>query len=187
MLATSCYDLEGYRVVAYRGVVWGAAVRIPTIAESFMGRLKYLIGGKISSFIRMSKHAHEEAYKDMLERAQRRGANAVLRTRFDVSMIVPKLSASEIICYGTAVIVEPIDPNWQREALDRFLQKQEVDAGSIPQASEPINQQYAAERNWQQGVEANKPQPQKPQQPLDPYRNKQPLKSKKRRNDGVKG
>lgn len=109
MLATSCYEFEGYRVVAYRGVVCGSAVRTPTIAESFLGRIKYLIGGKITSFIQMSEHAHQEAYKDMLLRAKKRGANAVLRTRYDTAMIVPKLSASEVICYGTAVVVERLD------------------------------------------------------------------------------
>jgi uncharacterized protein YbjQ (UPF0145 family) len=106
MLATSCYELDGFKIVGYRGVVCGSAVRTPTIAESFSGRIKYLIGGKITSFANMSENAHQEAYRDMLIRAKAKGANAVIRTRYETNMIVPKFSASEVICYGTAVVVE---------------------------------------------------------------------------------
>lgn len=106
MLATSCYDLDGYHIIGYRGVVCGAAVRTPTITEHFFGRLKYMLGGQITSFKQMSRNAHQEAYVDMLARAKQLGANAVVRVRYETSMIVPRLSASEVVCYGTAVVVE---------------------------------------------------------------------------------
>ena len=117
MLATSCYELEGYHIVGYRGIVCGSAVRTPTISEHFLGRLKYILGGQITSFKRMSRTAHQDAYMDMLSKAKQAGANAVVRVRYETSMIVPKLSASEVVCYGTAVVVERAVENHSEKNL----------------------------------------------------------------------
>ena len=106
MISTTADKFEGLRVTAYRGVVYGVAVRTPTISQSFSGRLRYLIGGEIESYSDMSEESHEFAYREMLERAKKKGANAVLKVRYESSLIVPKHSASEVLCYGTAVIVE---------------------------------------------------------------------------------
>jgi len=116
ILATTCFSLEGFSIVRYRGVVCGSAVRTPTIAESIFGRLKHMLGGRITSFAHMSDSSHSEAYQDMLRRAKALGANAVIRVRYETAMIVPKLSASEVVCYGTAIIAKRIEQNTENSS-----------------------------------------------------------------------
>ena len=44
----------------------------------------------------------------MLQHAQAVGANALVGVRYDASEVASKSSATEVLCYGTAVIIEPI-------------------------------------------------------------------------------
>jgi uncharacterized protein YbjQ (UPF0145 family) len=48
--------------------------------------------------------AREEAINRMMEQAEGMGANAILDTRFVTSMVMS--GASELLVYGTAVLVE---------------------------------------------------------------------------------
>jgi uncharacterized protein YbjQ (UPF0145 family) len=52
----------------------------------------------------MMAESREQAIDRMIEDAKRMGANAVVNVRFATSMIMQM--ASEILVYGTAVIVE---------------------------------------------------------------------------------
>ena len=44
----------------------------------------------------------------MIEHAQELGANAIVVTRYDASEVVSKGSATEVLCYGTAVVIHKI-------------------------------------------------------------------------------
>ena len=44
----------------------------------------------------------------MVDHARQLGANAVVGLRFDASEVASKFSATEVLCYGTAVVIEPI-------------------------------------------------------------------------------
>lgn len=108
MILTTTSVLEGYKIVEYLGMVKGVIVRSPTISESFFAGLKTLVGGKIGSLINMCDKAREQALEEAVKEARERGANAVIGIDFDSSDINFKgESATEIICYGTAVIIEP--------------------------------------------------------------------------------
>ena len=50
---TTTFDIEGHRIVEYKGVVRGIIVRSPTIAQGIAGGLKSIIGGKIGAFTNM--------------------------------------------------------------------------------------------------------------------------------------
>ncbi len=109
MITTTGYHFEGYRISQYLGIVYGVSVLTPTIAQGFLARLKYIIGGEIGSFTDVSEDGYQDAYRDMIQRAKSKKANAVLNVKFDRAILVPKYSASEVICYGTAVTVEESD------------------------------------------------------------------------------
>jgi uncharacterized protein YbjQ (UPF0145 family) len=104
---TTTFTIEGYRIVQYLGVVRGLIVRAPTIAQGILGGLKSIIGGNIGAYTEMCEQTREQAYQLLIEHAQSIGANAVLGFRYDASEISGKnASATEVLCYGTAVIVE---------------------------------------------------------------------------------
>jgi uncharacterized protein YbjQ (UPF0145 family) len=108
MHVTTTYSFDGYRIVDYRGIVRGIIVRAPTIAQGFFGGLKSIIGGHIGAYTEMCEQARQQAFDLLLEHAQAVGANAVVGLRYDASEIGSKnTSATEVLCYGTAVVIEP--------------------------------------------------------------------------------
>ncbi|MCC6486705.1 MAG: YbjQ family protein [Candidatus Hydrogenedentes bacterium] len=107
MQVTTTFTIEGYRITEYKGVVRGIIVRSPTIAQGIVGGLKNIIGGQIGAYTEMCEQARRQAYERCLEHAQEMGANAIVGLRYDASEVVSSGSATEVLCYGTAVVIEP--------------------------------------------------------------------------------
>ncbi len=107
MHVTTTFNFEGYRIREYKGVVRGLIVRAPTIIQGFVGGLKNIIGGRIGAYAEMCEQARQQAFDLMVEHAQQMGANAIVGFRYDASEVVSKGSATEVLCYGTAVVIEP--------------------------------------------------------------------------------
>src|SRR5262245_41132096 len=105
MFVTTTFTIEGYDIVEYKGVVRGIIVRAPTIAQGIIGGLKNIIGGHIGAYTEKCEQAREQAYELLLQHAAQIGANAVVGMRYDASEVVSKGSATEVLCYGTAVVV----------------------------------------------------------------------------------
>jgi len=105
---TTTFTLEGYRIKQYLGVVRGIIVRAPTISQGILGGLKSIIGGNIGSYTTMCEQTRQQAYDLLLDHARALGANAIVGMRYDASEIGARGgSATEVLCYGTAVIIEP--------------------------------------------------------------------------------
>jgi uncharacterized protein YbjQ (UPF0145 family) len=104
---TTTFTLEGYRVTKYLGVVRGIIVRAPTISQGIFGGLKSIIGGRIGAYTEMCEQARQQAYDLMLDHARAMGANAILGFHYDASDVGGQGRATEVLCYGTAVVVEP--------------------------------------------------------------------------------
>jgi uncharacterized protein YbjQ (UPF0145 family) len=110
MPVTTTFSIDGYRIVDYKGVVRGIIVRAPTIIQGFLGGLKNIVGGQIGAYTEMCEQARQQAYDLMLEHARAMGANAIVGMRYDASEVVSKGSATEVLCYGTAVVIAPLAP-----------------------------------------------------------------------------
>ena len=106
MMVTTTFSFEGYRVKEYKGIVRGITVRSPTITQGILGGLKNIIGGQIGAYTEMCEQARQHAYDLMLQHAGELGANAIVGTHYDASEVVSSGSATEVLCYGTAVVVE---------------------------------------------------------------------------------
>jgi len=105
---TTTFTVEGYRIAKYLGVVRGIIVRAPTIKQGFFGGLKSIIGGRIGAYTEMCEQARQQAFELMIDHAVALGANAVVGLRYDASDISGRTSAAtEVLCYGTAVVIEP--------------------------------------------------------------------------------
>ncbi|OGT38549.1 MAG: hypothetical protein A3F11_04655 [Gammaproteobacteria bacterium RIFCSPHIGHO2_12_FULL_37_14] len=109
IIITTTFDIQGYRIVEYRGIVRGLIVRSPTIVQGWMGGLKNLVGGNIGAFTKMCETARKQAFDSLIEHGKELGANAIVGMRYDASQIAAeRFSATEILCYGTAVIIEQL-------------------------------------------------------------------------------
>lgn len=108
MPVTTTFTIEGFRIKAYLGVVRGLVVRAPTISQGILGGLKSIIGGNIGAYTEMCEQTRQQAYDLLIDHAQAVGANAIVGLRYDASEIGGKAaSATEVLCYGTAVLIEP--------------------------------------------------------------------------------
>jgi uncharacterized protein YbjQ (UPF0145 family) len=103
MHVTTTFEIEGFRIQEYKGLVRGIVVRSPTIPQGIVGGLKNLVGGKIGAYTEMCEQTRDQAYREMMKHAEGLGANAIVGIRYDASEVVTQ--ATEVLCYGTAVTV----------------------------------------------------------------------------------
>ncbi|MBS1991348.1 MAG: YbjQ family protein [Cyanobacteria bacterium SZAS LIN-3] len=108
ILATTTPQIDGYHVSRYFGVVRGVKVFQPTIGQNFRASLKGIVGGSIGAYSEMCERARQEAFDQLMARSSALGANAVVGLRFDSSSFSLGGSemGTEVICYGTAVLLE---------------------------------------------------------------------------------
>ena len=100
---TTTFNFEGHEIVEYKGVVRGIVVRAPTIVQGIMGGIKTIVGGKIGAYTEMCEQTRQDAYSHLLEHAEQLGANAIVGFHYDSSDL--KDGATEVLCYGTAVVI----------------------------------------------------------------------------------
>jgi uncharacterized protein YbjQ (UPF0145 family) len=104
-LTTTAFDVPGHRVTRNLGVVRGIVVRSRSIFGTIGGALQTLVGGNITLFTELCEKTRSDAYEMMLRHAEQLGANAVIGIRYDATEVMQ--SVSEVLCYGTAVVVQP--------------------------------------------------------------------------------
>jgi len=105
MNTTTAFELPGFRITRSLGVVRGITVRTRSLPLSVLGGLRTLFGGRVGIFSDLCETAREESFQLMLAHARKTGANAVIGIRYDTG---PMVGAAEVLCYGTAVVAEPI-------------------------------------------------------------------------------
>jgi uncharacterized protein YbjQ (UPF0145 family) len=108
MQATTTFTIEGYRITEYKGLVRGIVVRAPTIGQGIVGGLKSIVGGQIGAYTEMCEQTREQAYEALMEHAKALGANAVVGLRYESSEVGRQSGATEVLCYGTAVVVQHV-------------------------------------------------------------------------------
>lgn len=104
-MVTQAFELPGYKVIKSLGVVRGIIVRSRSIVGNFAAGIQTIFGGNITIYTELCEKAREEAYVQMMEHAFEVGGNALIGVRYDATEISDGIS--EVLCYGTAVVVEP--------------------------------------------------------------------------------
>ena len=105
-MTTTAFSLDNYRVVESLGVVLGITVRSRSLFGFIGASLETLGGGRITRFVQLCERARAEAFELMMEHAEQSGGNAVIAIKYDATEVMQ--GVSEVLCYGTAVVVEPI-------------------------------------------------------------------------------
>ena len=106
-MATTTFGFEGFEVVRYLGIARGITVRSRSVFGAMAAGIQMLFGGQIVMFTMLCEKAREEAFEVMMAHAHRMGANAVIGMRYDATELAS--GVAEVICYGTAVVVEPLE------------------------------------------------------------------------------
>lgn len=106
-MVTTAFELEGFRIVRHLGVVRGITVRSRSVFGTIGAGLQTLVGGNISIFTKLCEQTRAEAFEIMIQHASEIGANAIIGARYDANEIMN--GVTEVLAYGTAVVVEPID------------------------------------------------------------------------------
>ena len=105
MIVVTTPYLSGHRVAEAKGMVFGLVVRSRGLGGNLMAQVRSLGGGEIHEYTSLLEDTRRQALDRMVENATLVGANAVISFRFDSSELGS--SMSEIVAYGTAVVVEP--------------------------------------------------------------------------------
>lgn len=105
MLVATTETVPGYRRTKTVGQCFGVVVRSRGIGGNVLAGLRSIVGGEIHEYTQLLEEARRQAIDRMVANATAMGANAVLMMRFDSSEIGQMMS--EIVAYGTAVVLEP--------------------------------------------------------------------------------
>lgn len=97
--------VPGMKLTKICGLVQGSTVRAKHVGRDIMAGLKSIVGGELKGYTELLNEARNQAMQRMMDTATRIGANAILNVRYETNSITQ--GASEIFCYGTAVVLEP--------------------------------------------------------------------------------
>ena len=112
-MVTTAFELPGFRIVQNLGVVRGIVVRSRNIFVNIGAAFQSMVGGNIVAWTRLCEQTRAEAFDIMIQHATELGANAIIGARYDATEI--SSMATEVLAYGTAMIVEPIEKDSYRQ------------------------------------------------------------------------
>jgi uncharacterized protein YbjQ (UPF0145 family) len=104
-MVTTAFELDNFRITQNLGVVRGITVRSRSIIGTLGATLQTIVGGNISLLTELCERARGDAFEIMIQHASQLGANAIIGARYDATEVMQ--GVTEVLAYGTAVIVEP--------------------------------------------------------------------------------
>jgi uncharacterized protein YbjQ (UPF0145 family) len=105
MIVSTTPFIAAHRVTETKGQAFGLVVRSRGLAGNISASLRSLVGGEIHEYTELLEDTRRQALDRLVANASLMGANAVISMRFDSSEL--NNSMSEIVAYGTAVVIEP--------------------------------------------------------------------------------
>ena len=107
-MVTTALELPNYRIVQNLGVVRGIVVRSRNIFATIGASLQTIVGGNITVWTSLCEQTRADAFDIMIQHSTEVGANAIVAARYDTTELMQ--GVTEVLAYGTAVIVEPLNP-----------------------------------------------------------------------------
>jgi len=97
--------VSGYRVTRVIGATFGLIVRSRGLGQNIAAYFRSWAGGEIRLYTQLLEQVRHQAIGRLCDHARSLGANAVVSVGFDTSEMMG--SMTEVLAYGTAVVVEP--------------------------------------------------------------------------------
>jgi uncharacterized protein YbjQ (UPF0145 family) len=106
-MVTTAFELPGFHVKQNLGVVRGIVVRSRNLFVNIGAIFNSMVGGNITAWTNLCETTRRDAFEIMIQHATELGANAIIGARYDATEVAQ--GATEVLCYRTAVIVEPLE------------------------------------------------------------------------------
>ena len=105
MILSTTPTIEGRPIREYKGVVTGETIIGANIFKDFFAGIRDIVGGRADSYEKVLREAKDSSLKEMMERAQVMGANAVVGIDIDYETVGGKGSMLMVATSGTAVVI----------------------------------------------------------------------------------
>ena len=103
-LITTSDQVAEKKIIKTLGYVKGSSARARNAAADVFASIKNIIGGEVEEYSRLLQQTRDQAVERMITDAKDKGANAIICFRIQSSTIAQ--GASEVVAYGTGVILE---------------------------------------------------------------------------------
>jgi uncharacterized protein YbjQ (UPF0145 family) len=103
MIVTTTPSIEGKKILEYRGIVAGEAIMGANIVRDLFASITDLVGGRSGAYEEKLIEAREIAIREMVQEADKLGANAVVGVDLDYEVI--REGMLMVTASGTAVVV----------------------------------------------------------------------------------
>jgi uncharacterized protein YbjQ (UPF0145 family) len=97
--------VSGYHVTRVIGATFGLIVRSRGLGQNIWAFFRAWGGGEIKVYTQLLEQVRHQAMERLADHARSLGANAVVAVGFDTSEMGTAMT--EVLAYGTAVVVEP--------------------------------------------------------------------------------
>ena len=77
MLVTTTHNVEGKRILEYKGLVAGEAILGANLFRDLFASIRDIVGGRAGSYEKVLNDARQTAVGEMTDKAEQLGANAV--------------------------------------------------------------------------------------------------------------
>lgn len=106
MLVTTTPSVEGRKIREYKGIVFGGVVSGVDFIKDLAAGLTNFFGGRSGSYEGELIDARDQAIMEMIRRAERLGANAVVGIDVDYEVLGQGGNMLMVTACGTAVVLE---------------------------------------------------------------------------------
>lgn len=105
MILTTTPQIEGQTIREYKGVVTGETIIGANFVKDFFAGIRDIVGGRAASYEQVLQEAKETSMREMMQRAQAMGANAIVGIDIDYETIGASGSMLMVATSGTAVVI----------------------------------------------------------------------------------
>ena len=106
MLVTTTHNVEGKRILEYKGIVAGEAILGANLFRDLFASIRDIVGGRSGSYEKVLNDARKTAVSEMTDKAEQLGANAVIGVDIDYETVGTNGSMLMVTAAGTAVRIE---------------------------------------------------------------------------------
>ncbi len=106
-MVTTAFEIPNHRLTQNLGIVRGIVVRSRNLFVNIGAAFQAMVGGNITAWTRLCEQTRADAFDIMIQHATELGANAIIGARYDTTEL--SSGVTEVLAYGTAVVVEPLD------------------------------------------------------------------------------
>jgi len=106
MIITTTPTIEGHSIKTYKGLVSGEVIFGMNFLKDFGASLRDFFGGRTDSYEKAMLEGRETAEREMRERAEKMGANAIVGVSFGYETMGQGNGMIMISISGTAVVID---------------------------------------------------------------------------------